>query len=156
MVKFLRLYSLFWLPFVLAFTLDRLMKFLTLNGLRYQSEFLDLTFVLNTGVAFSLLSFLDNSLKYLNLVFILVLFLYLFWQKVFLQEHKVAFGLMLGAGSSNLLDRFLYGGVVDMFFWHKWFEFAIFNVADVLINMSVVLLLVQEFCRKKKNDRIDK
>ncbi|EPP5933903.1 signal peptidase II, partial [Campylobacter upsaliensis] len=71
-------------------------------------------------------------------------------------EHIVAFGLMLGAGCSNLLDRFIHGGVVDMFFWHKGFEFAIFNVADVMINLSVALILIKEiFLKRGKNDRVD-
>ncbi|ENE2172146.1 signal peptidase II, partial [Campylobacter coli] len=59
-------------------------------------------------------------------------------------------------GCSNLLDRFIHGGVVDMFFWHKWFHFAIFNVADVMINISVALILIKEiFIKKEKNDRMD-
>ncbi|ENJ1996371.1 lipoprotein signal peptidase, partial [Campylobacter coli] len=45
---------------------------------------------------------------------------------------------------------------VDMFFWHKWFHFAIFNVADVMINISVALILIKEiFIKKEKNDRMD-
>lgn len=150
-----RIFCFFCFACAFAFIVDRFVKFLTLNGLRYQSEFLDLTFVLNTGIAFSMLSFLEQHLKYLNLALILGLFIYLLWQKTFLKEHIIAFGLMFGAASSNLLDRFLYGGVVDMFFWHKWFEFAIFNVADVMINISVALILIQEiFMKKEKNDRI--
>ena len=66
--------------------------------MRYQSEYLDLTFALNTGVAFSMLSFFEHYLKYLHLAILLILFGYLFWQKEFLKEHIIAFGLMLGAG----------------------------------------------------------
>ena len=57
---------------------------------------------------------------------------------------------MLGAGFSNLFDRFVWDGVVDMFFWHKWFNFAIFNVADVIINLSVAMILINELFLKKK------
>ena len=39
-----------------------------------------------------------------------------------------------------------------MFFWHKWFEFAVFNVADATINLSVALILIKElFFRKKRH-----
>ncbi|WP_317362324.1 signal peptidase II [Campylobacter helveticus] len=149
-------YKIFWSFFALVFVLDQIVKILTLRGMRYQSEYLDLTFALNTGVAFSMLSFLEHYLKYLHLAILLVLFVYLFWQKEFLKEHIVAFGMMLGAGCSNLFDRFIHGGVVDMFFWHKWFEFAIFNVADVMINLSVALILIKEiFLKRGKNDRVD-
>ncbi|EAH5885784.1 lipoprotein signal peptidase [Campylobacter upsaliensis] len=149
-------YKIFWSFFALVFVLDQIVKILTLRGMRYQSEYLDLTFALNTGVAFSMLSFLEHYLKYLHLAILLILFSYLFWQKEFLKEHIIAFGLMLGAGCSNLLDRFIHGGVVDMFFWHKGFEFAIFNVADVMINLSVALILIKEiFLKRGKNDRVD-
>jgi len=140
--------------FILVFLLDQGIKFLSLQGLRYKSEFLDLTLVLNEGVAFSMLDFLGVYLKYLHLLLIIALFVYLLWQKSFLKDHIVAFGIMLGAGSSNLLDRFIYGGVVDMFYWHKWFEFAVFNFADVMINVSVVLILLQEFFIKRKKNAI--
>ncbi len=40
-----------------GFALDQWVKSLTLAGLRWQSEYLDLTYALNTGVAFSMLSF---------------------------------------------------------------------------------------------------
>lgn len=155
MIKNLKFIGIFLSFFILVFLLDQAVKNLTLKGLRYEGEFLDLTYVLNTGVAFSMLSFLEHYLKYLHLALLLCLFAYLLWQKTFLKQHIIAFGIMLGAGSSNLLDRFIHGGVVDMFYWHKWFDFAIFNVADVMINVSVFLIIMQElfinFNKRKKN-----
>ncbi|MDO4674082.1 signal peptidase II [Campylobacter sp.] len=149
-------YGLFCSAFAGVFLLDQWVKSLTLAGLRWESAYFDLTLAFNRGVAFSMLSFLEHHLKYLHLAILLGLFIYLFWQKKFLKDHRIAFGMMLGAGCSNLLDRFIHGGVVDMFFWHKGFEFAIFNVADVMINLSVALILVKEFLwRKGKNDRMD-
>ncbi len=150
MTRNLKFIFCFWGPFVLVFIFDQWVKFLTLAGLRWQSEYLDLTYTLNKGVAFSMLSFLDYHLKYLHLILIILLFLYLFWQKAFLKSHSIAFGMMIGAGVSNLFDRFVHGGVVDMFFWHKWFHFAIFNVADVMINVSVALILIKEIFIKGK------
>ncbi|EHD2941738.1 lipoprotein signal peptidase [Campylobacter coli] len=149
MVKRYKTILIFILVFIVVFAFDQWVKSLTLSGLRWQSEYLDLTYALNTGVAFSMFSFLEHYLKYLHLTLILALFIYLLWQKQFLKEHWVAFGMMLGAGCSNLLDRFIHGGVVDMFFWHKWFHFAIFNVADVMINISVALILIKEIFMKK-------
>lgn len=156
MVKRYKTILIFILVFIAVFAFDQWVKSLTLSGLRWQSKYLDLTYALNTGVAFSMFSFLEHYLKYLHLALILALVIYLLWQKQFLREHLVAFGMMLGAGYSNLLDRFIHGGVVDMFFWHKWFHFAIFNVADVMINISVALILIKEiFIKKEKSDRMD-
>jgi signal peptidase II len=47
----------------------------------------------------------------------------------------------VGAGFSNVYDRFIHGGVVDMVYWHCGFDFAVFNFADVMIDLAVVWLL---------------
>lgn len=138
----------FWIIFAIVFALDQVSKYLFLQGLEYKCEFFDLVLTYNTGVAFSMFAFLGAYLKYIQLVFIVVLFGYLFYQKEFLKTHLVAFAIMLSAGCSNLLDRFVHIGVVDFVFWHKWFEFAVFNLADVMINISVVLILIKEFLNK--------
>ncbi|MBF7044429.1 lipoprotein signal peptidase [Campylobacter volucris] len=138
----------FWIIFAIVFALDQVSKYLFLQGLEYKGEFFDLVLTYNTGVAFSMFAFLGAYLKYIQLVFIVVLFGYLFYQKEFLKTHLVAFAIMLSAGCSNLLDRFVHIGVVDFVFWHKWFEFAVFNLADVMINISVVLILIKEFLNK--------
>ncbi|ENH8961178.1 signal peptidase II, partial [Campylobacter coli] len=103
MVKRYKTILIFILVFIAVFAFDQWVKSLTLSGLRWQSEYLDLTYALNTGVAFSMFSFLEHYLKYLHLALILALVIYLLWQKQFLREHLVAFGMMLGAGCSNLL-----------------------------------------------------
>jgi signal peptidase II len=42
---------------------------------------------------------------------------------------------------SNILDRFLHIGVVDYIYWHCGFDFAIFNISDILINIAIVFIL---------------
>ncbi|WP_291951903.1 signal peptidase II [Campylobacter sp.] len=145
----LKIFSLkFWLIFIFVFILDQVSKYVFLQGFTYKGEFFDLILTYNTGVAFSMFAFLGEYLKYIQLVFILFLFCYLLYQKEFLTTHIVAFAIMLSAGCSNLLDRFIHIGVVDFVFWHKWFEFAVFNFADVMINVSVALILIKEIFNK--------
>ena len=52
---------------------------------------------------------------------------------------------------SNIIDRFVYEGVVDYVYWHYWFDFAIFNLADVLIDCSVVIIILQMLKGEKSN-----
>lgn len=42
----------------------------------------------------------------------------------------------------NLVDRVVRGGVVDMFDYHGGFQFPVFNVADVYINIAAAILIV--------------
>lgn len=135
--------------FAIVFVADQLIKWLFLQGFRWQSSFIDLVLVYNKGVAFSMLAFLEGNLKYLQIGLIMLLILYLISQKELLKSHTIAFGLILGGGCSNIFDRFIHPGVVDYIFWHKWFEFAVFNFADVMINLGVVIILLQTLIQKK-------
>ncbi|PPB53401.1 signal peptidase II [Campylobacter hyointestinalis] len=136
--------------FAVVFAVDQIIKWIFLNGFRYKSEFIDLILVYNKGVAFSMFSFLGENLKYIQLALIAVLLGYLFGQKELLRSHSAAFGLLLGGGCSNILDRFVHGGVVDYIFWHKWFNFAVFNFADMMIDLAIVIILIQSFLYRKK------
>ena len=51
--------------------------------------------------------------------------------------------LVLSGALSNLLDRFLYHGVVDFILLHhaQW-SFPVFNVADAAITIGVVLMFL--------------
>ncbi|OCR85119.1 signal peptidase II [Campylobacter fetus] len=136
--------------FAAIFAADQIIKWIFLNGFRYKGEFVDLVLVFNKGVAFSMFEFLGSNLKYIQLALIAVLLGYLFGQKELLKSHNAAFGLLLGGGCSNILDRFVHGGVVDYIFWHKWFNFAVFNFADMMIDLAILIILVQSFMHRKK------
>ena len=115
----------FFIAFVAVFALDQFIKYLSLNGMRYDGSFMSLVLVYNDGVAFSMFAFLKEYLKYIHLALLLALIAYLLWQKSFFKEHFLAFAMLISAGFSNLLDRFLHIGVVDMFFWHKFLQMLI-------------------------------
>ncbi|WP_176485342.1 signal peptidase II, partial [Helicobacter suis] len=75
---------------------------------------------------------------------------FLWRQKELFNLNALPFGLILGAGSSNLLDRFIHGHVIDYVYWHYQFDFAIFNLADVLIDVGVGLIILKHFKIKNK------
>ena len=94
-------------------------------------------------------AFLGEWLKFIQIALIAGAGAYLIFQREILREHAAALGLVLGAGASNVLDRFVHGGVVDYVFWHKWFNFAVFNFADVMIDAGVGIILLQSFLGAK-------
>ena len=75
--------------------------------------------------------------------------------KTVFKEYYLPIALLFAGGLSNILDRFTYGGVVDYFYWHYGFEFAIFNFADVMIDLGVVIIIYKQIKQsreeKKKN-----
>ncbi len=134
---------------IFIFIFDQTIKQIILDGFRWQSEYIDIILTYNKGVAFSMFAFLGNYLKYIQLTLLLVLFLYLLYDKKLLDSNSFAFGLIFGAGLGNIYDRFIHEGVVDYIFWHKWFKFAVFNFADMVIDFAIVLILLQSFFAKK-------
>jgi len=136
----LRLSAILFFSLVGVFIIDQNIKMLFVDGFRYYTECIDLILVYNKGVAFSMLSFLDEWLKYIQLVMVVGVLGYIFY----LKKLCYAFpgGLLLGGAFSNIYDRFIHGGVVDMVYWHCGFNFAVFNFADVMIDVAVVWLLI--------------
>jgi signal peptidase II len=141
----------FLISFFLVFIIDQALKLAFLNGFEWNSKCISLTLALNKGVAFSMFSFLGNYLKYIQLFLIIGLVFYFIKEKV-IKKHPITSGILFGAAISNLLDRFIRGGVVDYVYWHCGFDFAIFNFADTMIDLSIVLLAYFYFI--KKNDKI--
>ena len=126
-----------------VFIIDQNIKTLFVDGWRYYTDCIDLILVYNKGVAFSMFAFLDEWLKYIQLVLIFGVLTYI----IYLKDVCYAFpaGLMLGGAFSNVYDRFIHEGVVDMVYWHCGFDFAVFNFADVMIDVAVIWFLVLHF-----------
>ena len=139
----LRLSAILLLTLVGIFIIDQNIKMLFVEGFRYYTDCIDLILVYNKGVAFSMLSFLDEWLKYIQLVLVSGVLIYI----LYLKKLCFAFptGLLLGGAFSNIYDRFIHGGVVDMVYWHCGFNFAVFNFADVMIDVAVVWLLILNY-----------
>lgn len=122
------------------FIVDQNIKTLFLEGYRFYSDCIDLTLVYNKGVAFSMFAFLEAWLKWLQLLLITGVLGYVLWLKK--TCYLLPTGILVGAGLSNIYDRFVHPGVVDYVYWHCGFDFAVFNFADVMIDVAVVWLLL--------------
>jgi len=138
-----RFYTIFVLALVGIFIIDQNIKTLFIDGFRWYSECIDLILVYNKGVAFSMFSFLGEYLKFIQLALIVSVLGYLFYIKQLC--YALPGGILVGAAFSNLYDRFVREGVVDMVYWHCGFDFAVFNFADVMIDFAVVYFLVLNF-----------
>ncbi len=144
---------IFILSFCGIFIIDQNIKSLFVNGFTYYTKCISLILEYNRGVAFSMLSFLGENLKYIQILLLFFVLIYMAFNKEIFKKYSLALGIILGAGSSNIYDRFVYGGVVDYIYWHCGFSFAIFNFADVMIDLGVAIILYINYKKTKEIER---
>ena len=133
---------------VLAF-LDQLIKYLVvifispmnLPQIELIPGVLSLTYVDNPGIAWSL--FMDHpELLTLFTALLMLLLVVLFFTKFVRSNVLMVFlMLVLGGGLGNLADRVFRGSVVD-YIHLEFLDFPIFNLADCLVVVGVLLTLV--------------
>lgn len=135
--------------------LDQLVKFLVRaniplgDSVPFIPHVMELTYVQNTGAAFSLFSGHTWALGIVSLLVSLVLAAALM-KPVF--RHPVGrawLAVVLAGAVGNLIDRFALGFVTDMF-RTLFIRFAVFNVADICVVVGGIALCLYAcfFCDK--------
>lgn len=134
------------------FIIDLILKQLVMNFIDYNSintiipDFFYLTYVKNTGGAWSILSGNIYLLLLISLMFLTYLIYYLNKKSIFSKLEFISYSLLIGGLIGNLFDRIVYSGVIDYIgFILINYNFPVFNLADICIVISVFMLLYIEF-----------
>lgn len=101
----------------------------------------ELTYVQNTGAAFSMLSEHTWLLTVVSAVAALVILVVLYRRTLPHAVGNIALAMVFGGAVGNLIDRACLGFVVDMFSL-EFINFAVFNVADIGVTVGGVLLCI--------------
>ena len=104
----------------------------------------ELRFVLNQGMAFSLLSGRQLFLIIATSAALLLVAYGLFFRSRGKYLQQAALILVLGGGIGNLIDRVLNGEVVD-YINLLFMRFAVFNFADICVCVGVALWVLVIF-----------
>ena len=132
--------------------LDRLTKWFAVNNLKGQSgiEIIEGVFRLsyreNTGAAFSILS----GTRWFFVIFtsvVLIAMIVLFIKFPKDRPHfwlRISMSVIFAGAVGNFIDRVISGYVVDMFYFY-WFEFPVFNVADMCVVCGAIALFIIYF-----------
>lgn len=123
-------------------------------GLGNNREFLpgimNFTMAQNTGGAFSILKEYPSFFVVIGVVNILIFSYVSFCPNVKANNIiKTGCAFILSGTVGNLVDRVVNGAVID-FFNLEFIDFAIFNVADVAINIGVIMILLGLIRDKEK------
>jgi signal peptidase II len=107
----------------------------------------------NTGAAFSFLNDAGGIQRWLFSIIAISASAWIIW---LLRKHSaqvlfaLALSMILGGALGNLIDRLVYGYVVDFLDFH-WgiYHFPAFNLADSAITCGAFLLILDSFKEKK-------
>ncbi len=130
--------------------IDQLIKLWAVNVLQPVGSMpliphvVELNFVYNEGMAFSLLSGKQTLLILATSAVMIFIAYWLFFKTGNDRLQRVALTLVLGGGIGNLIDRVLNGRVVD-YINLLFMRFAVFNFADICVTVGVCLWVLAIF-----------
>ena len=143
---------------LISLIIDQIVKILVSNYLilgqttKIINNFFYLTYVQNTGAAFSILI----GYRYILIIITLIFLYYLYkYTKKQTNPNKLAIlshGLLLGGIIGNLIDRIIYGYVIDYLdFMIFNYNFPIFNLADTFIVIGCIILVINSYAKEENS-----
>lgn len=114
------------------------------NTIEVIPNFFNIIYVTNTGAAFSILE--GNRFLFIIIAIVAIYLIYEF----LIKNNKInkfeiiSYSMLMGGITGNLLDRIVYGYVIDYLSFNIFsYDFPIFNLADVFIVISVLLIVIK-------------
>ena len=79
----------------------------------------------------------------ISIVLLVVLYFMLIRGKKLNKYEEITYGLLIGGIFGNLIDRIIYGYVIEYLDFNIFgYNFPIFNLADSLIVISIIMLII--------------
>lgn len=104
-------------------------------------NFFNLTLCHNEGIAWGLFSNNQIIIAIGSIIAMVLIYHFIFCFKRNLRNN-IAFGLIIGGMSGNLIDRLIYGYVRDFFDFIIFnYDYPVFNIGDIAIVVGVMLLI---------------
>ena len=134
---------------LIIFIIDQFIKLFIGFGIDLNSSitifknFFYISNVHNYGAAFSILYGNRIFLIIVSLFALVSIYYFLLKNKKFQWFNIIVYSLLIGGILGNLFDRIIYGYVVDYLdFYIFGYNYPIFNLADMCIVCSAVLLVI--------------
>lgn len=154
-----RVSRLFYRYMLLIFSIigiDRITKFIMreLQEPYVVNDYVSFTLHYNRGISWSMFHS-ESTLVFTILTTLIALCIFIFGLYAFVRYHNnfgITCELMVCAGAfSNLIDRLLYGGVVDFIMLsYKGWSWPVFNIADTVIVLGLIgMILIGYFSNER-------
>ncbi|UCH61724.1 MAG: signal peptidase II [Fidelibacterota bacterium] len=129
---------------------DQVTKYLVRHNLELHAtipvmgDFFRLTYVENSGIVFGIK--IGGALPFftaLSIAATILILYYLYRERASHPGIRISLALVLGGAIGNLIDRLVFGQVVDFLdFGVGKYRFFVFNVADSAVTVGVALFLL--------------
>lgn len=131
-------------------------KFQLYESIAIIPSFFNLTYVHNTGAAFSFLSEAGGWQRWFFAALAIIMSTIMTIWLTRLKENEtllaVSLSLILGGAMGNLIDRLFYGYVIDFLdVYYGTYHWPAFNIADSAITIGVALMLIDSFRSQEKS-----
>ena len=136
----------FYIISLISFFLDRLIKILIISlnvgRISILDGFFSITPAYNYGAAWSILNGHRWLLIIISILILVGIYFILIRNKKLNSFEEITYGLLIGGIFGNLVDRIIYGYVIDYLDFNIFgYNFPIFNLADSLIVISIIMLI---------------
>lgn len=131
---------------IVLVALDQIIKYFVtvylqpVGSVNVIDNLLSLTYVENRGVAFGMFSDMRWIFVVLTTVMLAIIIFYMFKKRPNGKFFYICAGMIIGGGIGNLIDRVLYGYVID--YLSLSFFSPVCNFADYCITIGTVLLMI--------------
>ena len=145
-----------WVIILVCIIADQVSKYMietnaALHEVVLIRDFFHITYVKNTGMAWSMLSGQTGLLALISAVAIGVMLYYLLKGNND-RLTKIGLSLMIGGAAGNLIDRLLLNYVRDFLnFYIFGYDFPVFNIADSVLCIGVFILLLASILEDRKS-----
>ena len=143
----------------LVLLIDQAIKFIIINNMALfetikLNNILKITYVKNTGGAFSILSGNTLFLSFIAVVCLMLFYRFFIYNKTLRKIDVIFYSLFIGGVLSNAFDRLIHKSVID-YIDVNLFNFPIFNLADICIVISICVIVFDrgDFNGNKSNIR---
>ena len=136
----------------IVFTLDQISKYIISINYKYflnKNIFIfSVNYIRNYGAAFNIFEGNRIFLSSISILSSLILIYFIFVKERLNPLDRYGLSLILAGSLGNGIDRMIKGYVID-FINLKLFDFPIFNIADIAINIGCIILIFNYFKLKK-------
>ena len=145
-------YIKFFIIISIVITMDQISKYiLSINSEYFLNKnffIFSFIYVRNYGAAFNIFEGNRIFLSLISILSSLILIYFIFYKEKLNLITRYGLSFILAGSLGNGIDRIINGYVID-FINLKIFDFPIFNIADISINIGCIILIFNYFKNKK-------